>query len=150
MLELISSLFWTKNWVKKSWKGHPWKTIFKCKKWYRKPYNKQRNYVVSLLRNDKMNFYSNLDTKLVTVNTVFRKTVKLTWCLYDEIATYFEIMFYRYQCGFRTCYRAQHCLLAMIEKWKKIVDDGGVFGALLTHLSKTFDCFLYDRVIAKL
>ena len=38
----------------------------------------------------------------------------------------------------------------MIEKWKKIVDCGGVFGALLTDLSKAIDCILRDLFIAKL
>ena len=42
----------------------------------RKAYNKQRNYVVSLLRNEKKNFYSNLDTKVVIDNRTFWKTVK--------------------------------------------------------------------------
>ena len=42
----------------------------------RKAYNKQRNYVVSLLRNEKKNFYSNLDTKIVIDNKTFWKTVK--------------------------------------------------------------------------
>ena len=37
----------------------------------RKGYNKQRNYVFSLLRNEKNNFYSNLDTKFVTDNRTF-------------------------------------------------------------------------------
>ena len=41
-------------------------------------------------------------------------------------------------------------MLIMIEKWKKIVDCGGVFGALLTYLSKAFDCILHDLIIAKL
>ena len=41
-------------------------------------------------------------------------------------------------------------MLAMIEKWKKTVDNGGVFGALLTDLSKAFDCILHDPIIAKL
>ena len=40
-------------------------------------------------------------------------------CLYDQIATYFEHIFSRYQCGFHKGYSAQQCLLAMIEKWKK-------------------------------
>ena len=42
----------------------------------RKAYNKQRNYVVSLLRNEKKNFYSSLDTKAVIDNRTFWKTVK--------------------------------------------------------------------------
>ena len=38
----------------------------------------------------------------------------------------------------------------MIEKWGGNVDDGGVFGALLTDLSKAFDCVPHDLIIAKL
>ena len=56
----------------------------------------------------------------------------------------------RYQGGFRNGYSAQRCFLAMFEKWKKIVDDGSVFGALLTDLSKTFDCIPHNLIIAKL
>ena len=43
----------------------------------RKAYNKQRNYVASLLRNEEKIFYSNLDTKVVIDNRTFWKTVKL-------------------------------------------------------------------------
>ena len=42
----------------------------------RKAYKKQRNYVVSLLSNEKKNFYSNLDTKVVIDNRTLWKTVK--------------------------------------------------------------------------
>ena len=38
----------------------------------------------------------------------------------------------------------------MIEKWKKIVDNGGVFGALLTDLSKPFECIGHDLTVARL
>ena len=38
----------------------------------------------------------------------------------------------------------------MIEKWKKIVDNGDVFGALLTYLPKAFACIPHDLIIAKL
>ena len=71
-------------------------------------------------------------------------------CLYDQIATYFEHIFSRYQYSFRKGYSAQHCLLAMIEKLKKIVDNGGAFGPVLTDLSKAFDCIPHDLIIAKL
>ena len=36
------------------------------------------------------------------------------------------------------------------RKMEKIVNYGGVFGALLTDLSKVFDCILHDLFIAEL
>ena len=42
----------------------------------RKEYNKQRNYVVNLLRNVKKEFYGNLNTNVLTENRTFWKTVK--------------------------------------------------------------------------
>ena len=38
----------------------------------------------------------------------------------------------------------------MIEKARKILDKGGIFGALLTDSSKAFDCMTNDLLIAKL
>ena len=69
--------------------------------------------------------------------------------MYNQIATYFEYIFSRYQCGFCKGYSAQQCLLAMTEKWKKVVDNGAVVGALLTDLTNAFDCIPHDLVIAK-
>ena len=71
-------------------------------------------------------------------------------CLYDQISDYFEDVLSKYQCGFRKGYSAQHYLLVMIERWKQMIDCGGVFGALLTDLSKAFDCIPHDLIIAKL
>ena len=42
----------------------------------RKASNKQRNYVVSLLRKEKKQFYGNLKTNIRTENRTFWKTVK--------------------------------------------------------------------------
>ena len=53
-----------------------------------------------------------------------------------------------YICGFRKGYNTQYCLMIMLEKWKKALDNKKVAGALLTDLSKAFDC-LHDLLIAK-
>ena len=44
----------------------------------------------------------------------------------------------------------QHCLLTMLKKWKKHVDKGKVFSALLTAFSKAFDCLDHESLAAKL
>ena len=54
------------------------------------------------------------------------------------------------QCGFGKGYSTQHCLLNLLEKWKNSVDKGKVFGALLTDLSKAFDCPDHELLTAKL
>ena len=66
------------------------------------------------------------------------------------ISEYFEQFLSKYQCGFRKGFSAQHSLLSMLEKWKSTVDKKKVFGALLTNLSKAFDCLSHDLLIAKL
>ena len=38
----------------------------------------------------------------------------------------------------------------MIGKWKESVDSGGVFGALMTDLTKAFDCLHHELLIEKL
>ena len=55
------------------------------------------------------------------------------------MSKYFETRFSKFQCGYRKGYSAQHCLQAMIKKWKTALDNEGVFAALLTDLSKAFD-----------
>ena len=71
-------------------------------------------------------------------------------CLYNHMHTYFDIILSKYQCQFRKGFNAQHCYASMIEKWKESVDNGGVFGALVTDISKSFDCLNHELLIAKL
>ena len=55
-----------------------------------------------------------------------------------------------FQCGFRKGLNTQQCLLAMLEKWKRSIDNSKMFGALLTDLLKAFDCLDHELLIAKL
>ena len=71
-------------------------------------------------------------------------------CIYEQLQSYFEKILSLYQCGFQKGFNAQHCLIALIETWNKSVDSGGTFGALMTDLSKAFDCLSHDLLIAKL
>ena len=54
------------------------------------------------------------------------------------------------QCGLSKGDSTQYCLLVMLEKIKKSVDKGTEFGALLTDLSKAFDCIDHKLSIAEL
>ena len=71
-------------------------------------------------------------------------------CLYDQIQVFFESILSKYQYGFQRGYSVQHCLITLIEKWKKSVDNGRAFGALFTDLYKAFDCLSHELLIAKL
>ena len=70
--------------------------------------------------------------------------------MYDQMYKYFDQIFSKFQCGFRKGFSTQNCLLYMIENWKESLDQGGHYGALLTDLSKAFDCIMHDLLIAKL
>ena len=61
-----------------------------------------------------------------------------------------ENILFDFQCGFRKGFNAQQCLIGMIEKAKRTMDKDGHFSALLTELSKVFDCLPHDLFIAKL
>ena len=71
-------------------------------------------------------------------------------CLHKQISHFFDTILSKYQCGFRKGHGAQHCLIALLEKWRESIDRGLEFGILLTDLSKAFDCLPHDLFIAKL
>ena len=71
-------------------------------------------------------------------------------CINKQLEEYFQALLSKYQCGFRKGYSVINVLLPMIEKWRKSLDAGGAFGALLTDLSKAFYCLPHELLIAKL
>ena len=81
---------------------------------------------------------------LPVISKIFEKL------LCKQITVFIDPLLSKFQCGFRKGYGVQDCLLAMLEYWKSGVDEGKVFGALLTDLSKAFDCLSHELIIAKL
>ena len=70
-------------------------------------------------------------------------------CIFTQMYQFVNNIFSKYQCGFRKSFSTQQCLLAVLETWKKSVDNGKAFGDLLTDLSKAFDCLDHELLIAK-
>ena len=67
-----------------------------------------------------------------------------------QITKFFEIIFSRYQCGFGKCIITQQRLPEMLQKRNRSIEKGKTFGALLTDLSKAFDCPDQKLLITKL
>ena len=106
------------------------------KLWNEKPIHKRGN------RSEKDNYWS--VSILPNLSKFFKR------CIYNQIAQFFDKIFSKQQCGFKKGHSAQHSLIVLLEKWKESVDQGHVFGALLTDLSKAFDCLPHNLLIAKL
>ena len=70
--------------------------------------------------------------------------------MFKQMPEYFETNLSKYHFAFRKGLSAQHCLLAMLEKWKSANHDKKTIGVLLTDVLKAFDCLCHDLLIAKL
>ena len=102
----------------------------------------------SSLKNKKGDI--NLKDNYIPVSILSNISKIFERCMFQQISKFMEPLLSKYQCGFRKGYNTQYCLLAMLEKWKSSVDKGSSFGALLTDLSKAFDCLSHKLLIAKL
>ena len=100
-----------------------------------------------LYKNDKRAVKSNYRPISITSNVskIYQK------CLYSQLYNYFDKnVFSKYQCGFHKGFCTQHSLLFMIEKTKIARDIKECCAAILTDLSKAFDCICHNLLIAKL
>ena len=93
------------------------------------PYDKSNNRPISILSN---------------LSKIYERY------MHGEINVYFDDILSKFQCGFRKGYIPQHCLLYMTEKTRKIRESKEVFVAVLTDLSKAFECSSHELLLAKL
>ena len=72
-------------------------------------------------------------------------------CVCSQLYDYFDKnIFSQYQCSFRKVFSAQHAFLVLIEKMKNTVIKKKICVAILTDLSKAFDCICHNLFIPKL
>ena len=55
-----------------------------------------------------------------------------------------------YLFGYRQGYITEQCLTVMLELWRKAIDSKGTAGAILTDLSKAFDCLNHNLLLTKM
>ena len=70
--------------------------------------------------------------------------------MYNQILLYIDKYLSPYSFGFRKGHSTEQCLNVMIESCKKALDKKQQVGAVLTDLSKAFDCINHKLLIAKL
>ena len=73
---------------------------------------------------------------LPTLSKIYEKL------LYRQIYEYFDIIFSKYLSGFRKGHSTQHCLLFMLEKLKKALDNGLCIGILCLYLHLYISSFI--------
>ena len=70
--------------------------------------------------------------------------------MYDQIYVYTDSILLRSNAILESSTGSQYSIIAMIEKWRRNLDQVGLFGALFRNLSKAFDCLVRDFLLAKL
>jgi hypothetical protein len=80
---------------------------------------------------------------LNVISKVFEKV------LIDQLSSYFEPIFSPHMSGFRKKYSCENVLLHFIENVKSGLDDKKHVGAVMTDLSRAFDCLPPKLLISK-
>ena len=81
---------------------------------------------------------------LNTFSKIYERVIK------DQIVHGMEKYFSPFLSAYRKNYSSQNILISLTEEWRKMLDNNFVVGAVLTDLSKAFDCIPHDLIIAKL
>ena len=64
----------------------------------------------------------------ISILPIISKIFEKLMC--KQLSNHFDNIFSKFQRGFQKRFGAQHCLLLMIDRWKKAVNCNKVFGAI--------------------
>ena len=81
---------------------------------------------------------------LPCVSKVFERIIQ------KKVSKYIEKFWSLFLCGCRKGFNTQIALLGLVEKWKVSLDKKGYAEAMLIDLSKAFDTFNHELLLAKL
>ena len=102
------------------------------------------NIVPIFKKNDMLNKMNYRYISILScISKIFEKL------LISQLRMYFDI-FSQYLSCYRASYGCQDVLFNFIKICKKALDDGNACMALLTNLSKAFDCLPYRFLICKI
>ena len=68
--------------------------------------------------------------------------------MHNQVVTYIDKFLSPYLFGYRKGYSTEQCLTIMLEAWRKTLDEKKCAGAVLTDLSKAFNCLSNELLIA--
>ena len=67
-----------------------------------------------------------IDKENYRLNSIFPNLIKVyERFMYNQMCPFFDQIFSKLQCGFPEGFKAEQCLIDMIEKWQKYLDTDG-------------------------
>ena len=92
--------------------------------------------------------YSVTNFRPVSVLNIFSKIYEKV--VKDFLISKMEHHFSPFISVYRKSFSAEQVLVRLLQNWRNKLDNNNVVGAVLTDLSKAFDCIPHDLLVAKL